>query len=132
MKKYTLALFVLALAVIVGCSSISVTSDYDKTIDFTQYKTYSYYGWADNSDQMLTGFDKERLEKAFADEFAKRGFTYAEENGDITVALFIHTQQEQQVSATTTGMGAGYVGLWGHGLGWGSGRRHVDHHLQHL
>jgi hypothetical protein len=121
MKKYTLALFVLALAVSVGCSSISVTSDYDKTIDFTQYKTYSYYGWADNSDQVLTGFDKERLEKAFADEFAKRGFTYAEENGDITVALFIHTQQEQQVSATTTGMGAGYGGRYGYGPGWGWG-----------
>ncbi|MEA3477703.1 MAG: DUF4136 domain-containing protein [Bacteroidota bacterium] len=124
MKKNTLALLILALAVIVGCSSLSVTADYDKTVDFTQYKTYSYYGWTDNSDQLLSAFDKERLEKSFADEFEKRKITYVKENGDLTVALFIHTKQEQQTTATTTGMGGGYGGYggyYGYGPGWGWG-----------
>ena len=121
MKRFSPALLILALAFIVGCSSISVTSDYDKTVDFNKYKTYSYYGWADNSDKQLTDFDKKRLEEAFANEFDKRGIAYTEENGDITVALFIHAHQEQQTTATTTGMGAGYGGMYGYGPGWGWG-----------
>lgn len=123
MKKIGIVLLAFVLAVIVGCSSISVTSDFDKTVDFTKFKTYSYYGWANNSDQILTTFDKERLEKAFADEFESRGLTFVKENGDITVGLFIHTAQEQQTTATTTGMGGGYGygGYYGYGPGWGWG-----------
>jgi len=121
MKKITIVLLAFVLAVFVGCSSLSVTSDFDKTVDFTQFKTYSYYGWADNSDQMLSTFDKERLEQAFADEFEKREITFVKENGDLTVGLFIHTKEEQQTTATTTGMGGGYGGYYGYGPGWGWG-----------
>jgi hypothetical protein len=121
MKKFTPLVFLIAVAIIAGCSSVSVTADYDKTVDFKQFKTYSYYGWAKNSDQILNDFDKNRIEEAFANEFNKRGMTYVEKNGDITVALFIHTQQEQQVTATTTGMGGGYGGYYGYGPGWGWG-----------
>ena len=110
MKKIGIVLLTLTIAVFVSCSSLSVTSDLDKTVDFTQFKTYSYYGWADNSDKLLSTFDKERLEQAFADEFEKRGITFVEENGDLTVGLFIHTKEEQQTTATTTGMGGGYGG----------------------
>jgi len=70
---------------------------------------------------LLSAFDKERLEKAFADEFDKRGIDYVKENGDVTVALFIHTKQEQETTATTTGMGGGYGGYYGYGPGWGWG-----------
>ena len=121
MKKYKPILILLAVAIIAGCSSVAVTADWDKTVDFTQFKTYSYYGWADNSDQILNEFDKKRIEEAFADEFSKRGLTYQEEGGDLTVALFVHTQQEQQVTATTTGTGVGYGGRYGYGPGWGWG-----------
>ena len=49
-----------------GCGSgLKVTSDYDKTVDFSKYKTYEYYGWSDNSDEFLTEFDRERIESAF-------------------------------------------------------------------
>ena len=124
MKKQILALIVLGLMIFGACSSLSVTSDYDKTVDFTKFKTYSYYGWADKSDKLLSPFDKERLEKAFGDEFIKRGLTYVKEGGDITVALFIQTEQKQQTTATTTGMGGmygGYGGYYGYGPGWGWG-----------
>jgi len=122
-KRELLIPAVLLIMFLAGsCSSLTVTSDYDKSVDFTKYKTYSYYGWADNSDKILTPFDKERIEKSFANEFSKRGLTFQKEGGDLTVSLYIVTQQKKETTATTTGIGyRGYGGYWGYGPGWGWG-----------
>jgi len=116
-------LFVISL---VSCSTIQVTWDYDKTADFANLKTYEYYGWADNSDKILNIIDKTRIEKSFANEFAKRGITYVKDGGDMIVALYIVTQQRQETTATTTGVGGmyggyGYGGYYGYGPRWGYG-----------
>ena len=124
MKNHILATIILGLLILGACSSLSVVSDYDKSVDFTKYKTYSYYGWADNSDKVLSPFDKERIEKAFADEFDKRNLTFVEKGGDLMVALFIQTEDRQQTTATTTGVGGygyGYGGFYGYGPRWGWG-----------
>ncbi len=124
MKNHILAAIISGLLIMGACSSISVVSDYDKSVDFTKYKTYSYYGWADNSDKVLSPFDKERIEKAFADEFDKRNLTFVEKGGDLMVALFIQTEDRQQTTATTTGVGGygyGYGGFYGYGPRWGWG-----------
>lgn len=108
-----------------SCSSLKVTSDMDKTVDFNEYKTYEYYGWADHSDKILTRFDKERIENAFAAEFDKRNIKYVEEGGDMIVTLHIVAEQKTQVTANTTGggYGGGYGGYYGYGpgYGWGGG-----------
>ncbi len=116
----------LLLLILSGCSSLKITSDYDKSVDFNAIKTYEYYGWAEDSDQILNRFDKERIEKAFGAEFDKRGMTYVEEDGDVIVALYIITEQKTQTTATTTGVGGGYGGYgyggyYGYGPGWGWG-----------
>ena len=122
MKK--LLLFsLLAVFILSSCSSLQVMSDYDKNVDFTRYKTYSYYGWMKNSDKILNQLDKQRFEKAFANEFEKRGLTYVEKNGDIIVSLFIVTEEKQTVTANTTGgpYYGGYYYRYGPGWGWGAG-----------
>ena len=109
-----------------GCSSIKVISDYDDTIDFTQYKTYEYFGWSEESDKVMNRFDRERIEKAFGEEFAARGMKYVEKGGDLIVTLFIVVEEKTQKSAYTTGFGGGYGGYYGGyygygpGYGWGS------------
>lgn len=124
MKK---TLFILSLAALFlyGCSSITVTSDVDKTVDFSQFKTFEYYGWANNSDKLLNDIDKRRIESAFGDEFKKRGYSLVEEGGDLVVALHIVTEQKQETTAVTTGVGMGYGGYYGgyygYGPGWGYG-----------
>lgn len=123
MKK---TLFILSLAALFlyGCSGITVTSDADNTVDFTQFKTFEYYGWANNSDKLLNDIDKRRIETAFGDEFKKRGLSYVETGGDLVVALYIVTEQKQETTATTTGVGmgyGGYGGYYGYGPGWGWG-----------
>ena len=86
MKK--LLLFVFIGSLFVSCSSVKIKSDYDKTVDFNQYKTLEYYGWAQDSDKILNRFDKERIEEAAGKEFKKRGMEFVESGGDLVVALF--------------------------------------------
>ena len=38
-----------------------VSFDIDREVDFTKYKTYSFEGWRENSDKILTSIDKKRI-----------------------------------------------------------------------
>jgi len=87
-----------------------VTSDHNKTVDFSKFKTYSYYGWTEESDQILNRFDKERIENAFADEFEKRNIKFVERDGSIIVSLFIVVEQKTSKTAYTNHYGTGGMG----------------------
>ena len=128
--KYSVLLLIPALLFIGGCASIKVTSDMDKSVDFAKYKTFQYYGWQKDSDKLLNDLDKQRIEKAFGEEFKKRGLEYVKENGDLIVTLFIVTEKKTQTTANTTMMGGGgpygyYGGYYGWGPGWGWGVGHA-------
>ena len=109
-----------------SCSTLKVTTDLDRTVDFTQYKSLEYYGWAEDSDKILNDLQKKRIEKAFGNEFRKRGIDIVESGGDLIVTLYIVTQQKTQVTASTTSTGAygGYGGYYGYGPGYGWGGGH--------
>lgn len=124
MKHIKISVLLISLLIINSCSSIKVTSDSDKSIDFNTISTFQYYGWADESDQILNRFDKERIEEAFGNEFRNRNMNLVESNADVIVALYIVTEQKTKKSSTTTGMGGnyggyGYGGYYGYGPGWG-------------
>lgn len=110
-------ILILLFLILVGsaCSTLQVTSDYDKEADFSQYKTFEYYGWAQESDKVLNQFDKDRIEKAFAAEFAKRNLELVKEGGDMVVSLFLVVDQKTSITAYTDHYGGG----WGYGAGWG-------------
>ena len=118
-------IFSIAIVFFGSCSSVKFTSDYDGSVDFTQFKTLSYYGWQEESDKLLNTFEKERIEKAFADEFEKRGISIVERDGDIVVSLFIVVDQKKGATAYTNHYGGGgpygYYGGYGYGAGWGWG-----------
>ena len=108
-RSLTILLSVLVLA---SCSSIKVTSDYDKSADFTKFKTYSYFGWTEESDQILNRFDKERIENAFGDEFNKRNLKFVEKDGDLIVSLFIVVEQKTSKTAYTNHFNTGGMGYY--------------------
>lgn len=124
----TLATF--ALLFFSHCSNkLTITSDYDKDADFSMYKTYSFYGWAKNSDQVINQINQERFEKAVADEMAKRGYSYIEEGGDLTVSLFIQFDQKKGVNAYTDHYSMNPYGYrYGPGWGWGYGYSTTRYH----
>ena len=125
--KYLASILFLSLIFLGACSSIKVTSDYDKEADFTKYKTYEYYGWAEESDKILNRFQKERIESAFGDEFAKRGLKFVEGGGDMVVSLYVVVDKKTSTTAYTNHYGTGGYGYggggWygGYGMGYGGG-----------
>ncbi len=131
MKKHLIILAAMVFT-LGSCVTTKVNVDYDKSVDFSKYKTYSFYGWAKESNKLLTPFDQERIEKAFAAEFNKRGLKFVNQGGDLTVALYIATQHKQETTATTTTTGMsgyyGYGGYWGYGPAWGWGPSFASSH----
>ena len=125
-RNLTISLFT-GLLILNACSTIKVISDIDPTVDWSEFKTLEYYGWAEESDKILTRFDKERIEKSFGEEFRQRGFTIVEDGGDMIVTLFIVVKQKTTQTATTSSMGGMYGGYYGGyygygpGYGWGGG-----------
>jgi hypothetical protein len=120
MKNVLITLFICFIGI--SCSSIKVHSDYDKNADFSKYKTFEYYGWAEESDKVLNQFDKERIEKAFAEEFAKRDLQLVKADGDMVVSLFLVVDQKTSTTAYTNnygGAGYGYGARWGWYGGYG-------------
>jgi len=126
-RSVIISLGFIGLLLLNACSGIKVVADVDPTIDWSKFSTYEYFGWAEESDKILTRFDKERIENAFGSEFSKRGLEYVEEGGDLIVTLFIVVEEKTSKTATTTSMGGGYGGYYGGyygygpGYGWGGG-----------
>lgn len=118
MKNYIYLILFAVLTTSCG-SGVKVTSDYDNTVDFSKYKTYTYYGWAENSDKILTGFDKERIETSFEDEFAKREWTINQTNGDATVSLYVVVNEKTSYSSYTDHYNNGmYGGMYASRFGY--------------
>jgi hypothetical protein len=135
MKKILfLTLGIAGLMLMTSCSSLKVYSDVDPSIDFSKYKSLEYYGWAEESDKLLTTLDKDRIEKAFDAEFKRRGIDVVESGGDMIVTLFIVVEQKTSTTATTTHMGGGfggyYGGFYGYGPGYGWGGGHSTTSIQ--
>jgi hypothetical protein len=122
--KNTSLLFI-SLVFFIQCSSLKVTSDYDGSADFGSYKTFSYYGWAKESDKVVNDLDKRRIEKAFYEELTRRGMELVQEGGDVVVSLFIVVDQKTAVTAYNNHYGMGGFGGFG-GWGWGMGYTTTD------
>jgi hypothetical protein len=100
-----------------------VNTDYDKSVDFTQYTSVSFMGWQDDIGQVISDFDKKRFTDAFKEEFEKRNLTLVESGGDMAIALYVVAEQKTSTTAYTNyyGMGAGRGYRRGGRGGWGVG-----------
>lgn len=102
LQSLSLLLFTLVMA---SCSSVRVSSDYDKSVDYSQYKTYAFY--KDGIDKVkVHDLDKKRILKAIERELQAKGMT-ASDNPDVLVNIF--TEASERVD----------VNQWGYGWGWG-------------
>ena len=118
--KHFKILCTIALGLLVfGCSSVKVTTDSEKDTDFSKYKTFSFLGWQNDSDQIMNDIDKKRMRDAFKVEFQQRGLELIEEGGDMAISLFIVANLETSVTAYTNyygGAGRGRYRGYGGGM----------------
>jgi hypothetical protein len=111
MKKILFLFFISIVAA--SCSSIRVSSDFDKTAGFASYKTYAFT--PEVQSLPLDDINRNRLLNAIETELAAKGFSKSDKP-DVLIDLTIKTQTQQTATATNTG-GYGY----GYRYGWGGG-----------
>ncbi|MFC0604729.1 DUF4136 domain-containing protein [Winogradskyella pulchriflava] len=100
--------FILLASLFVSCGAI-VNYDYEKSTDFTQYKTYDYFS------DMKTGLselDNKRLIRAIDAKLETMGLTRSE-NPDFLID--IQSQDVMNRNNSTVGVGAGGGGRGGFG-----------------
>ncbi|SDW82901.1 DUF4136 domain-containing protein [Flavobacterium degerlachei] len=119
-------LAVLFLFILGSCSSIKVNSDYDKSVDFSKYKTYAFHKRGIDRVE-ISGLDKKRILNAIEMELSKKGMTKSE-NPDLLINIFTKERERIDVDQYNAGWGYG----WGYGWNpylWG-GRTYVSTYVE--
>ena len=126
MKKLLLAVSVGLLA---GCSSVSVSRDYDTSADFSSLKTFAWQ----HAEQLQTGDPRidndlhdERVRNAVNQILTAKGFQLGDRaDADFWVAYFVEYQRKLNSSSVSVGMGKSSYGRHG-GVGYSTGVSEYD------
>jgi hypothetical protein len=99
---------ILTAIFLAGCSSISISQDYDPAYDFSKLKTYGFLPLTESSgiDQLTAN----RMSDAIKKELGAKGYTLSE-TADFGVALYFTMKTKTNVQSY--GYGYGYGGYWG-------------------
>jgi hypothetical protein len=109
MKRTLALLAVAALALAVACSTLQTNADWDKTANFSNYKTW---GWKEDG-SIKNDILNRRIQGLISAELGKKGLTRSDDNPDLWVAVHGRMSKETQINTYNTG--------WGYGWGWYGG-----------
>lgn len=108
---------VILVIVMAGCTGIKVSTDYDRKVDFSKYKTFNFSKEVDRV--TLNDLNRRRLKDAITREMEAKGFQIAA-TPDVLVNTFIKGQAKYSAVANTNSYGGMYY------RGWGSSSTYVD------
>lgn len=117
--KYLPLLLVLLFA---SCSSVNVYNDYDKKVDFSQFKTFAFFKSGVDKVE-ISDLDIKRILKAIETEMLAKGFTKSD-NPDLLVNFFTKSREQVDVNAFNNNWGYGYGYGWNPYI-WGGNRTTV-------
>ena len=140
MRNYLACFLVIVIAVTLSCEpSLKVSTDYDKAVNFGQYKTFSMYQDV-NIHDAISQLNQDRIINAIKSEMTKKGFQENTSSPDVLVNVVAILKDRVEVSSTTNyyGYGGVYRPYYYGGAGAGgrerrrsiSARREFDRHLQ--
>lgn len=109
-------------------SQVGVSSDFDHSVNFRAYRTWSWYPQQVGDTELgaapgYESFIDKRMRTAMETELAKKGLTYVEKNPDVYVAYSAKVEDKQSVTPGYGGFGYpyyGYGGFGGYGRGYNS------------
>src|SRR6266481_9231022 len=87
-----------------------VKTDYDRSANFSQYKTYSWEK-VQSADPLWV----DRIKEAVNSAMAAKGLTPVESGGNVAIVAIEMTQNQQTLNTFYNGFGGGW--RWGGGLG---------------
>lgn len=94
MTRKILTLLIHAMLVLSACGpSMRLYSDIDDTATFDQYISYNFLDFSEGNKKTITGMELERIRVAFANEIERRGLSYSEEDGDVSVKITVYHRQ---------------------------------------
>lgn len=118
-------LSIIAGIIMIGCgSSLKVSSDYDKTIDFKKYKTFSVYDLKQTGSVNPANADK--IVNALKKQMKEKGFVEDTQNPDLQInaVSILTTKEAVAMDAPPTnyyGYGGAYRPYGYYGVGYGYG-----------
>ncbi len=113
MKRAMFALIILAL--LTGCSTMNVQTDYWEEADFTKFQTFRYSESA-TTVAVTAPLADQRIVSAIRQGMTASGFTEVEDDADMVVTYYGSTNERLQFTTTYTGMSG-----WGIARGMGMG-----------
>jgi len=132
MKKYLrISTLLLTAAYLISCGpSLKVSSDYDKSVNFDQYKTFALYN-SDSIHDAISPLNQQRILNAVKSEMAKKGFQESASTPDVWVNVTAVLENRVAVSSTTDYYG--YGGMyrpyyWGGGMSSATTNYNVQHY----
>ena len=103
--KYT---SIVAFALLTSCASVSVASDYDKAVDFSQYKTFAFH--KNGVDKVeISDLDKKRILRAIDESLTAKGLSKSDQP-ELLINIFTKSRENVNVSTYNAG--------WGYGWHW--------------
>ncbi len=109
-------LLVVLFGGLLGCSSISVSSDYDQSAKFDNLRMYD---WIPESEEkrgdphMESSLVRSRIQKAVADELARKGYQKVTGTPDFYVTYHATVQEKLEVQSVPAGGYGRRRGGWG-------------------
>ena len=125
------------LIVVTSCTSVRVATDYDRSKDFNNYKTFAFFkNGIDKAE--INDLDKLRILRAIVAELLAKGLTISE-NPDLLISIFTKSNQRVDVYNNFWGNGLwgwggfgpwGMGGFYGPGWGWGWNRPNISTNVE--
>jgi hypothetical protein len=118
-NRLTCALVTISVCLLAsGCESISATSDYDRSFDFSSYHTFS---WISNSPLIgktpeTSPLSEGRIENAVTDVLTQKGYRFVDVGNPADFVIAFTVGARQQVRVTSTPYPGGYgmtPHMWG-------------------
>jgi hypothetical protein len=122
MKKVMMKGLLLALPAVLMMSckpTMSVSTDYDRSANFSTYKSFSLYYLVTNKN--VNQLNEQRIWNAIREEMKRKGYSENDRNPDLLVNAVSVVKNKQYLSVTSNSYGYGGVyrpyGYWGAGAG---------------
>ena len=136
-KLFRVILVLITFALMTACaSSTKIHSDYDHSVDFSQYKTYGYYSPMGIENPNYSSLLGQMFRDAIDTQMKQRGYVESS-NPDVLFNVSARMEDKTRVTTTSDPMmhGGGYYGYrggmydpWG-GYGYGTST-HVSQYTQ--
>jgi hypothetical protein len=108
-KILPLMAILMLLFIATSCTSVKVAADYDKTANFSDYKTFAFYKTGIDKAE-INDIDKRRILRAIEAEMLVKGFSKSE-NPDMLVSIFTKSRKEVNIHNNNFGF-YGYSWRW--------------------